>query len=117
MKRRATFLLALAGLSILSFGFVLRVTACTPSNTVCRASGGCSVPCVNGTSGTSAEIISASQVAQCSPSNMSNCAGSGGMRSAVFITITQALIAIPVRSMTHIPFLAATVRAANAFAL
>lgn len=79
MKHRTAFLFMLACLNFCSLGFVLRAVACTPSNTICRASGGCSVPCVDGTSGPSAEIISASQASECSPSSMSNCSGSGGL--------------------------------------
>jgi hypothetical protein len=83
MMRRAKFIFALAGLSISSFVLVLHVAACTTSNTVCRASGGCSSPCVNGTSGTSAILISASQVSQCSPSYMSTCSSNDGFNIGV----------------------------------
>jgi hypothetical protein len=76
--RRAKFTFALAGISIFSFVFVLRIAACTPSDLECMATGGCSFPCRNGTSGTSVILISASQLSQCSPSYMSNCSSNGG---------------------------------------
>jgi hypothetical protein len=81
MMRRVNFLFVIAGFSILSFVFNLRVAAVGVSNTVCNPSGGCSFPCVNGTSGTSSNIISASQIAHCSPSYGSNCPANGGGES------------------------------------
>jgi hypothetical protein len=56
--------------------FALRLFAAPPSNTECQTSGGCSFPCTSG-GGQSANLISASQLAQCSPSYMSNCPNSG----------------------------------------
>jgi hypothetical protein len=80
MMRRIKYLFVIAGFSILSFALTLRVAA-VETNSVCNASGGCSFPCVNGTSGSSSQIISASQTAQCSPEYMSDCTSNGGGES------------------------------------
>jgi len=61
--------------------FTLRVAAVGVSNSSCNASGGCSFPCANGTSGTSSQIISASQIAHCSPEYGANCPSNGGGES------------------------------------
>jgi hypothetical protein len=57
------------------FGFAVitfRLIAGVESNSVCQAAGGCSFPCSNADSG-SANLISASQVTQCSPQYYSTC--------------------------------------------
>lgn len=72
MLRRTKFYIMLAGFSILSFAFTLRVAAITPSNTECWPSGGCSFPCLSA-SGASEQVISASQLTQCSPAYGSDC--------------------------------------------
>jgi hypothetical protein len=88
--RRVKFLFVIAGFSILSFVFTLRVAAVGVSNTVCNPSGGCSFPCVNGTSGGSANIISASQLSQCSPAYGDNCSGGTNGVCGVFYEYTGA---------------------------
>jgi hypothetical protein len=61
----------------------LRLMATPPSNTVCQASGGCSFPCSSSQNGQSSNLISASQLAQCSPENLSNCPSSIRLRAAI----------------------------------
>jgi hypothetical protein len=73
--QRLKFPFALVGFAVLTFAFTLRVAAVGPSNSVCQAAGGCSYPCVNGASGDSAILISASQTTQCAPQYLSNCSG------------------------------------------
>jgi hypothetical protein len=81
MMRRLKLVFLIAGFSILSLVLTLRVAAVTVSNSECNASGGCTFPCVNGSSGTSSQIISASQTAHCSPAYGSNCPSGGGSDS------------------------------------
>lgn len=55
----------------------LRLMATSPSNTICQATGGCSFPCSSSQNGQSSNLISASQLSQCSPQNLSNCPSAG----------------------------------------
>jgi hypothetical protein len=69
-------------LAIFSFGLVitavtLPVHAVGNTNTVCSATGGCSSPCENAQDGGSGNLISASQLTQCSPELLANCSNNG----------------------------------------
>ena len=76
--RRFKLLVAIFSFALVVSAITLRVHAVGNTNTECSPTGGCSAPCVNAGDGGSGNIISASQITQCSPDYLANCSPSNG---------------------------------------